>query len=175
MRRTRSVQLHAACLVARSVGPDDVGRPGDQTVPRLVGSCLARPYPGSCLNFGHPPRTGAAADRAGAAAHRREFTAGFRTRWPTTGHFGEQRRGISREPAGRQLAPPRPHAATRLAAIKTFARYVASVAPEHLERCRQIRELLPARFDHPEVSYLEDAGDRTSTGPDLYGTGPLRG
>jgi len=45
----------------------------------------------------------------------------------------------------------------RLAAIKTFARYVASVAPEHLERCRQIRELPPARFDHPEVSYLEDA------------------
>jgi integrase/recombinase XerD len=44
----------------------------------------------------------------------------------------------------------------RLAAIKTFARYVASVAPEHLDRCRQIRELLPARFDHPEVSYLED-------------------
>src|SRR5437868_1276628 len=44
----------------------------------------------------------------------------------------------------------------RLAAIKTFARYVASVAPEHLDRCRQIRELLPARFDHPEISYLED-------------------
>jgi site-specific recombinase XerD len=44
----------------------------------------------------------------------------------------------------------------RLAAIKTFARYVASVAPEHLDRCRQIRELLPARFDHPEVGYLED-------------------
>ena len=44
----------------------------------------------------------------------------------------------------------------RLAAIKTFVRYVASVAPEHLERCRQIRELLPAHFDHPEVNYLED-------------------
>lgn len=44
----------------------------------------------------------------------------------------------------------------RLAAIKAFACYVASVAPEHLERCRRIRELPPARFEHPEVSYLED-------------------
>lgn len=44
----------------------------------------------------------------------------------------------------------------RLAAIKTFARYVASVAPEHLERCRRIRELTPARFEHPEINYLED-------------------
>jgi site-specific recombinase XerD len=45
----------------------------------------------------------------------------------------------------------------RLAAIKAFARYVASVAPEHLERCRRIRELRPARFERPEISYLEDA------------------
>jgi len=44
----------------------------------------------------------------------------------------------------------------RLATIKAFARYVASVAPEHLERCRRIRELPPARFEHPEVKYLED-------------------
>lgn len=44
----------------------------------------------------------------------------------------------------------------RLAVIKAFARYVASVAPEHLERCRRIRELPPARFEHPEVNYLED-------------------
>lgn len=44
----------------------------------------------------------------------------------------------------------------RLAAIKAFARYVASVAPEHLERCRRIRELLPAHFEHPEVKYLDD-------------------
>jgi site-specific recombinase XerD len=44
----------------------------------------------------------------------------------------------------------------RLASIKAFARYVASVAPEHLERCRRIRELLPARFEHPEVKYLDD-------------------
>jgi len=44
----------------------------------------------------------------------------------------------------------------RLAAIKAFVRYVASVAPEHLERCRRIRELLPARFEHPEIKYLDD-------------------
>jgi site-specific recombinase XerD len=44
----------------------------------------------------------------------------------------------------------------RLATIKTFARYVASVAPEHLERCRRIRELRPARFEHPEIEYLDD-------------------
>ena len=44
----------------------------------------------------------------------------------------------------------------RLAAIKAFARYVASVAPEHLERCRRIRELAPASFEHPEIEYLED-------------------
>ncbi len=44
----------------------------------------------------------------------------------------------------------------RLAVIKAFARYVASVAPEHLERCRRIRELPPARFEHPEVEYLID-------------------
>jgi site-specific recombinase XerD len=44
----------------------------------------------------------------------------------------------------------------RLATIKAFARYVASVAPEHLERCRRIRELVPARFEHPEINYLEN-------------------
>lgn len=44
----------------------------------------------------------------------------------------------------------------RLAALKAFARYIASVAPEHLERCRRLRELAPARFEHPEVPYLED-------------------
>jgi site-specific recombinase XerD len=44
----------------------------------------------------------------------------------------------------------------RLAAIKAFARYVASVAPEYLERCRRIRELPPARFEHPEIKYLDD-------------------
>src|SRR6185436_4865500 len=44
----------------------------------------------------------------------------------------------------------------RLAAIKAFARYAASVAPAHLERCRRIRELPPARFEHPEIKYLDD-------------------
>lgn len=44
----------------------------------------------------------------------------------------------------------------RLAAIKSFARYVASVAPEYLERCRRIRELRPARVEHKEVEYLDE-------------------
>ncbi len=44
----------------------------------------------------------------------------------------------------------------RLAAIKAFVRYMASVAPEHLERSRRIRELPPARFEHPEIEYLDD-------------------
>jgi len=49
-------------------------------------------------------------------------------------------------------APTRNH---RLAAIKSFARYVASVAPEHLERCRRIRDLRPAAVERPEVGYLD--------------------
>ncbi len=44
----------------------------------------------------------------------------------------------------------------RLAAIKSFVHYVASVAPEHLERCRRIREMRQANFEHPEVEYLEE-------------------
>ena len=44
----------------------------------------------------------------------------------------------------------------RLAVLKAFARYVASIAPEHLERCRRLRELLPARFERPEIRYLEE-------------------
>jgi site-specific recombinase XerD len=44
----------------------------------------------------------------------------------------------------------------RLAVMKAFARYVASVAPEHLERCRRIRELRPASFEYPEVEYLDE-------------------
>lgn len=44
----------------------------------------------------------------------------------------------------------------RLAVIRAFARYVACVAPEHLERCRHIRELVPARFEKPEIEYLDD-------------------
>lgn len=43
----------------------------------------------------------------------------------------------------------------RLAAIKTFARYLASIAPEHLERCRRIRAMRMAAFERPEVEYLE--------------------
>ena len=42
----------------------------------------------------------------------------------------------------------------RLAAIKSFTRYLASVAPEHLDRCRRVREIPVARFDRPEVEYL---------------------
>jgi len=44
----------------------------------------------------------------------------------------------------------------RLSVVKAFARYVASVAPEHLERCRRIRELPRAAFEQPEIQYLED-------------------
>lgn len=44
----------------------------------------------------------------------------------------------------------------RLAVVKAFVLYVASVAPEHLERCRRIRELPRARFEHPEIQYLDD-------------------
>jgi len=73
----------------------------------------------------------------------------------------------------------------RLAALKAFARYVASVAPEHLERCQRIRQLAPARFDHREANYLDEdevaqvfrALDRSSDQRDrallllLYNTG----
>ncbi len=44
----------------------------------------------------------------------------------------------------------------RLAALKSFARYVASIAPEHLERCRLIREISPARAHRPQIGYLSD-------------------
>jgi integrase/recombinase XerD len=44
----------------------------------------------------------------------------------------------------------------RLAALKSFARYVANVAPEHLDRCRRIRELRPARVEHKEIRYLAE-------------------
>jgi integrase/recombinase XerD len=44
----------------------------------------------------------------------------------------------------------------RLAALKSFARYVANVAPEHLERCRRIRELRPASVEHKEIRYLTE-------------------
>ena len=44
----------------------------------------------------------------------------------------------------------------RLAVIKAFARYLATVAPEHLERCRLIREIRPASIEHPEIQYLTE-------------------
>jgi site-specific recombinase XerD len=44
----------------------------------------------------------------------------------------------------------------RLAALKSFARYVSLVAPEHLERCRLIRALPRAQFERPEPGYLTD-------------------
>lgn len=44
----------------------------------------------------------------------------------------------------------------RLAAIKALARYIALAAPEHMERCRRIRELPLARTEHVEVRYLDE-------------------
>jgi len=44
----------------------------------------------------------------------------------------------------------------RLAAIKALARYIASAAPEHMERCRRIREMPLARTEHTEVRYLDE-------------------
>ncbi|MBL4848253.1 MAG: site-specific integrase [Planctomycetes bacterium] len=43
----------------------------------------------------------------------------------------------------------------RLAALKSFARFVATRAPEHLERCPAIRELPRAREEEREVEYLD--------------------
>ena len=44
----------------------------------------------------------------------------------------------------------------RLAALRAFVRYVASVTPEHLEKCREIRQLQMARFAKPEIEYLDE-------------------
>ena len=44
----------------------------------------------------------------------------------------------------------------RLASLKSFARYIATVAPEHLERCRLIREIQSASVEHPEIQYLTE-------------------
>jgi site-specific recombinase XerD len=44
----------------------------------------------------------------------------------------------------------------RLAALKSFVRYVAAVDPRHLERCRAIRELSNARTAHAEPEYLDE-------------------
>jgi site-specific recombinase XerD len=45
----------------------------------------------------------------------------------------------------------------RLAAIKAFFGYVASRAPEHLDRCRQIRDIAAKRIKHEAVRYLEES------------------
>jgi site-specific recombinase XerD len=44
----------------------------------------------------------------------------------------------------------------RLAVLKSFVRYVASIEPQHLERCRTIREIPTARVEHPEPAYLDE-------------------
>jgi site-specific recombinase XerD len=43
----------------------------------------------------------------------------------------------------------------RLAALKAFLKYVASIAPEHLDRCRQIRDIPNKRVAYAEPRYLE--------------------
>jgi len=61
----------------------------------------------------------------------------------------------------------------RLAAIKTFFHYVGSIAPEHLERCRQIREIATRRVSHRAISYMEqESMEAILEGIDL---GSLRG
>lgn len=45
----------------------------------------------------------------------------------------------------------------RLAAIKTFFRYVGSVAPEHLDRSRQVREIANKRIEHRPPDHLESS------------------
>lgn len=72
----------------------------------------------------------------------------------------------------------------RLAALKAFAKYVASVAPEQLDRCQRVRRIAPARVVHREVQYLDEdevaqllRGCQTLSGRDramlllLYNTG----
>jgi site-specific recombinase XerD len=43
----------------------------------------------------------------------------------------------------------------RLAALKAFLKYVASVAPEHVDRCRQIRDIPSKRVAYAEPRYLQ--------------------
>lgn len=45
----------------------------------------------------------------------------------------------------------------RLTAVRTFARFVGSRSPEHVEWCAQIRSLSRKKVDPPPVSYLEKA------------------
>ena len=42
----------------------------------------------------------------------------------------------------------------RLAVLKSFAIYVATIEPRHLEKCRTIRELRWARIEKPEPPWL---------------------
>jgi integrase/recombinase XerD len=44
----------------------------------------------------------------------------------------------------------------RLAALKAFAKYVGSVAPEHLDRSQRVRQIAPARIAHREAQYLDE-------------------
>ena len=50
---------------------------------------------------------------------------------------------------------PRTRNQQRLAAIRTFARYVATRCPEHVEWCGQIRAIALKKTAPPAVSYLE--------------------
>lgn len=43
----------------------------------------------------------------------------------------------------------------RLASIKSFFKYLAAVAPEHLDRCRLVREIPNRRVEHKEPRYLD--------------------
>lgn len=45
----------------------------------------------------------------------------------------------------------------RLAALKTFYRFVAMTAPEHLDRCREVRELPSKAYDRSEPEFLNQA------------------
>lgn len=56
----------------------------------------------------------------------------------------------------------------RLAALKSFAGYVAARAPEQLDRCRQVRELPRAQTEEKEVEYLDsDETARLLQAPDV--------
>ncbi|MCW8139566.1 MAG: site-specific integrase [Planctomycetota bacterium] len=73
----------------------------------------------------------------------------------------------------------------RLASLKSFFKYLAAVAPEHLDRCRLVREIPNRRIEHKEPRYLDKpqvealqaaACDRTSNRDEalvllLYNTG----
>ncbi|MFT5434888.1 MAG: integrase/recombinase XerD [Myxococcota bacterium] len=44
----------------------------------------------------------------------------------------------------------------RLAMLKSFAAYVATVDPRHLERCRAVQDLRRAKYEHPEPQWLDE-------------------